>query len=221
MKTLLLGAFLLVANGAGAQPVPIEAPWKSATTAELAAKLLPPEVAREVVTHNLGRPIFAGQPSPSVTFFGAPRVSDGFCERSTYYVSGLPTPDRVQPLVELRLGPCPRDTGAIFAHLNPGASTAAAKQALRSLDWAARLARSDAPLSFELSCESELLPDPCGKGARAVLASLPLDKTYMVANGNIVITPTGPGQMLWDVRVTPVPKGIRSIQMIWKVPPSA
>ncbi len=98
--------------------------------------------------------------------------------------------------------------------------------ALGWMAWARDRAASGARRPFELRCESRLGPDPCAGGARKVLASMKLESTFIISpeesDGGRVwrlsVMPSGPGQLVWDVRVRTSPGNRQAITMIWSVP---
>lgn len=221
MRLLALSLF------AAGSPWTIEHPegrWAK-STAELAAELLPPEWASDAVTHTLGMPITQGGQPTSAKFTGREHeTADGFCSRNTYYVSIYTEGGeaRPQPAIsgnDIRLNDC----GGIFAHVNPGASLDGSKKALRWLEWARKIAASDAPLPFALSCRDEFRKDRC-TDARKELAQLPVGKAFIVSKWSskphewqFAVTETEPGQLLWDVKVDASPEK-PSIEMVWKIP---
>jgi hypothetical protein len=226
MKPVLLGALALFASGAAAQPFSIDEPWKSATTAELAAKFLPPDLAREVVMHKTAPPLFAGQPPFSITFYARPRpFGDGICERTYYYVN--PSDPHFHPGSEIRLGACPRMPDPMFARIQPNTAPVKAKQALLWLDWARRTARGRKPLPFDLECKSDVKPDPCLDGARNALARLPLEMTLFLgkpllpypADWEFAVEQTEALSPFWHVLLRTDSSGKSHVSLSWEVPP--
>lgn len=226
MTLLGLGTLLLM-QSIWDDPAP-KGRW-AASTQQLASGLLPPEMAADAVSHVVGRGITQGGPPSSVRFEGRPtQTGDGFCVRKSYYVPIYHTPgnregEPREPVVgwKVRLGGC----DGIFAHVNPGASAEEAKQVLRWLKWAQDLARSDADLPFGVSCRSEAKVDRCALGARAILASLPLEKTTVITdawrrpphNWDVSVVETSPGQLFWETKIDATP-GRESIDLAWRIP---
>jgi hypothetical protein len=105
--------------------------WQTMSTQQLAARMLPPKLAKMVVTHTAQTLMGTGSPLFAITFFGRPRASlDGFCERSWYLAHANPEPALAQGIA-VRLGACPATGDAQFANLNPDTKAAEAKAALR------------------------------------------------------------------------------------------
>ena len=201
--------------------------WWAKPTPELAAELLPPDMAKDAISHAFSWPTFQNGVPSSVRFEGKPRkTGDGFCERKTYYVSiyafgGGAEGDPQQAVMgdKVRLGGCE----GIFAHLNPGTSLESGKKALLWLQWARDIARSEAPLPFGLNCRDEVRNDKCAN-ARQALANLPVEKTFIVSKWSrtahqwqFAVTETEPGQLLWDMKIDATP-GRGSVDMVWKIP---
>lgn len=223
--SIVLGA-LLSAQSIWDDPAPTGR-W-AGDTRKQASELLPPEMAEDAVSHVVARGIVEGGPPSSVRFEGrAVPTNNGLCSRKTYYVSILPTSENEgepqKPLVnsKLRLGNC----DGIFAYVNPGAGLEDGKTVLRWLVWAQQAARGKAPLPFELNCQSETSQNKCASGARAALASLPLDKTTIITRNfyrrphrwEVAVTESEPGQLYWDVKIDATP-GNASIDLGWRIP---
>ena len=218
----------LLAGNPWVDPAP-QGRW-AASTSQLATEMLPPEMARDVVSHVVTRSIVQGGDPFSVEFLGRSKpTGDGFCQRFHYYVSVsefLRQGGRVEPMrsEQIRLGDCPRGDDAIFANLN-SSDVAQAKQALRWVAWAQKRSRSEGQLPLRLSCTTEIGADRCADGGRKALADLPLNKVYIVMpqsqapahQWKLVVTETEPGQLLWDVAIDATP-GRSSIDLVWKAP---
>lgn len=226
---MVLLELALVAANPWVDPAPTGR-W-AAPTSQLASELLPSDMARDVVSHVVTRPIVQGGEPFSVEFSGRPRSSEGgFCERYRYYVSVgqlVKSGPDLSPVrsTQIRVGDCPRDPDAIFANLN-ASDLAHAKQAIRWVQWAQNVARLTMPLPFRVSCQTETGPDRCGDGGRQALANLPLDKVFIVMpqrqspphHWELAVTESEPGQLLWDVAIDATP-GKSSIDLTWKIPP--
>ena len=225
MPALILAAVLAVQSAGD-----VRAPTGrfAASTRQLAAELLPREWAADAVSHVVSMPIVHDGPPFSITFDGRARGSnDGFCARKVYHVSNLrEAGGRIEPggrgvTDKIRLGNC----DGHFAHVNPGADTA--KQLLRWMAGAVRIAQSRRPLPIATSCVDEVADDidRCARGARAVLAALSLDKATMINrpfsspphHWNLAVAETYPVSQYWDVTVDATP-GKASIALAWRIP---
>lgn len=229
-----ISAGLLLLAAAQGSPWVDPAPtgrW-AGSTKELAAYLLPPEMAADVVSHTVDHPIFEGGLPYLVRFAGRSRPSGrGLCERYGYnvFIGGEDKghADRRPPMrsTKIRLGDCPIATDAIFADINPD-DGAGARLAFGWIDWARREASSSRPLPFKIACRSETDEDRCADGGRKALAELPIDKTYGARrkaaapahHWEFWVTETEPGQKLWDVKIDATP-GKASIDLVWLIPP--
>ena len=196
----------------------------AAPTAQLAAELLPPEMARDVVAHRVTKIVMLPSEPVSVSFDGRGRsTGDGFCVRKAYHVmigaSGKPEP--VQVFDQIRMGGCEGE----FAHTNRTASVDQAKQTLRWMAWARDQAAGVAPLPFAVDCKDETLAkDRCTSGARHVLMMLPIEKTFIMEKDparphvwRLSVPESGPGQLFWDVAVDGTP-GKARIALAWQLP---
>jgi hypothetical protein len=76
-------------------------------------------------------------------------------------------------------------------------------------------ARGMKPLPFTLTCSDQLAHGKCHKGARSMLANLPLENATIVTGGNVSIVETAPGQVYWDVSIS---DEAETIDLVWKAP---
>jgi hypothetical protein len=204
--------------------------WKTMTTQQLAGRMLPPATAAKVLAHEISAPIAVGGPPIGVTFHAKEEPSgDGFCQRKSYYVSVYAR--RVEPteLDEVRVGPCPASADAGFVRVQPPTRLEQAKAALSWLGQARGAAAGSAAVNLDLSCKSEITPDPCGN-ARAALAKLPIDNSFIVAapngaDGLMSFTVRAEGKAgaaggpVWNIEVRPQTAGPRSVAMALAIPP--
>ena len=161
----------------------------NASTEELAKAVLPPDVAAKVKGHMLIPPhLHWLEGYPARFWEEATAIEPGFCQRHTYYVSmpqepkGTLTPSNPTPGVQIKMSANCSTASEPFIHLN-GTPPQEAVEVLRWLSEAHRLADSDGALKADVDCRSEQNPNPCEKGARQVLAELPLENTYIVERG--------------------------------------
>lgn len=182
MFVLTAMAFLQTASPAAAGAEASNEPLSAMSTQELAAKLLPPRVARRVAEHKFSAPGASNRVPAQVTFYTRPYpMPDGFCERDIYQVSTA-AHSRVVQSADIRRGECPPAGAAGFAHVtpNPNLHVAQAKAAVRWLESAIAAARSDQALSFDVDCVAEPQPSLCAGGARAALAKLAVESAVTV-----------------------------------------
>src|SRR5947209_9538981 len=123
---------------------------RTMSTEELAARLLPPRIARRVVEHEFASPArvrFTTRTYP---------MPDGFCERDIYQVSTA-SHSSIAQSADIRRGECPASGASGFAHVkpNPKLHVAQAKAAVRWLEGAIDAARGDQPLAFDVDCVAE------------------------------------------------------------------
>lgn len=215
----------------GWAPIPLSAA-RSMPTAELAARVLPPEIAARVVAHETGENWGGG--SYGVRFYAAPEAVGGtICRRRTFYavssdfnVRGAEA-RRAFPGVKIALAKdCAKVPLAGFASVQPETLE---EGAVKALDWLAatqQRARREGKLPVPVRCRSEQAADPCTAGALAVFSRLPLDKTYIIdkakdaggtARWQFAVMPDGPGQLFYQTTLTGSPKK-PEIELVWDAP---
>jgi hypothetical protein len=177
---------------------------RAMSTQELAAKLLPPRMARRARTHEFSSP-------GRVTFYSRIYpMPDGFCERDHYDVATRPR-SKVTQSSDIYRGDCPAEGVAGFVHVtpNPRLHVAQAKLAIRWLEGAIAAARARMPLPFDVDCVATAQPSLCSD-ARAALAGLSVQNVEAVegaftckpgeARFALRQDPAAPGP-LWHVQV--------------------
>ena len=209
--------------------------WKAMNTPELAAMLLPPNLAARMVTHRVIAPVTADGPPIAVVFYRRPnQAPDGFCDRKLYYAPVSESDRTVRETSETRFGACPTSPGGEFAHLQPDTRGAEAKGALRWLAEASVAARGGEPLAFDVDCVARARPNLCKRGARAALAALPAENTFIIGglfnckpwdmHFTVRQDELAPGIVsgpVWDARLVRL-KGKRPrLKLRWIYPPPA
>lgn len=186
--------------------------WKTMSTAQLAAKLLPPELAKTATAHKASPPITMDGPPTQVVFYSrAYETPDGFCERKRYHVSvGGGSP--IAQGTNIRFGACPPSPRTELANINPPTNVAEAKAALRWLLEAVASARGSQPLSFDVNCVAEVEPDLCAEGGRAALAKLPVGNTFIIGGW----FNCQPSAMHFSIRQEELPPGAIS-GLVWTI----
>ncbi|GAA0624735.1 hypothetical protein GCM10009422_21400 [Brevundimonas kwangchunensis] len=205
-----------------------ESQLRSASTQELAARLLPVSVAGAVTSHQIGENT-DGLPPRMVVFHGdATPVEADACRRTGYTVTLKPAGDRnltgetVSSSLELALAPgCHGEPGWRMMRTNP----AQAARSLELLRWFANLkmrAAGGEDLAVSLACTG-FQPDPCAAGDRAVLAALPLHQASSISmhggNWYLELNPGRRDQLHWRIRIHRPAEGDPSIRMDWTPPP--
>ena len=181
-------------------------------SAQLAARIMaaPPQ---NIVSHQWSRDPLLGR-TDSIWFYAAPEAfGEDLCRRRAYHVSfgdvEAETADRKRlthsEAEQLALvADCAKVRDEQFGWVQPATALDAAAVTLRWL--ADRQRRGGAQGITCLS--SRFSPDPCDRGAAAVLAALPLDRVFLLNRGRqpgdwaLGVMPTGPGQLFYDVRLT-------------------
>jgi hypothetical protein len=215
-------------------------------TAELAELLFGPGAATQMTHHELADPIFPGGPLRGIRFFAHPQpLGKDLCRRDNFYVSlGSPsirsaqntredlpvTKEQVMESLQIAFAPgCRLKPDGFFAHVQDAASVEAAT-ALRRLTAIQQRAKSAEPLPLELRCTSELAENPCGAGARAVLARLPLHQIFIIQSldrdgdettkgWKFSVMPEGPGNKpFWKVVLDDTSGRQPTIRMAWDIP---
>jgi hypothetical protein len=166
-----------------AAPPPAAADWKAMSTQELAARLLPPELAKVAREHEFSpRTTTNGQPAEVTFYTKVYQMPDGFCERDVYHVPVGAKAAMMQD-ADMRLGDClpVRTDGLARVDLGPSLQVAQAKAAMRWLANAITAARTDQALDFDVSCVAKGRPGRCSGGARAALAGLSAENILTMA----------------------------------------
>lgn len=157
-------------------------------TTELAARVLPPDIASRVVSHEM-RDSWGGG-SYGIRFFMPPeQVTKTVCRRRSFYASSSnfnvrrgDEPVRYAlPGVQIALSDdCAKVPADGFAFVQPETLE---DGAVKTLQWIADMqqrARREGKLPMVVRCKSEQAANPCAAGSLAVFAGLPLDKTYII-----------------------------------------
>jgi hypothetical protein len=211
-----------IAIGAPASEL-IGASAANLTTAELARRLLPPDLANRMVSHELGEPTFPGGPIRNVNFYTPPvPLGQDLCRRESYYVKVEPVGGATRenstrdvpveakeissPHVQLAAAPHCRLKDGFFAWVWPQRHLSGATAALRRLAWLRKEAGRSGSLPVLVTCATETPEDACRQGARAVLASLPLHKVFLIEliglqAWRLSVMPSGPGETFWEVKL--------------------
>lgn len=188
-----------------------------APTEELARAVLPPEIAVKVKGHELTPPFHHWIEGYGARFWGeATIIEPGFCKRETYYLSmsqrtkGELTPyERITPNAQIKMAADCATATEPFIHLN-STSPQEAVELLRWFKNVHRAAGGDSELKVEVECRSEQDPNPCEKGARQVLAELPLESVFIIErlgrraqeeDWRISIRPTIAPSLYWQLSI--------------------
>lgn len=218
------------ALGAGLQQAPSSAQaLRTMPTRQVAARLLPSELAAGVVTHRV-RDGSGGVPD-AVELLRAPeRVGRGVCRRHGYYLSGsdliagretgMPT-----RFTEIALAAvCPSTPDASYARVQPAAVEPGAIAALEILADLRVRARRTGKAPVKLDCRSELLANPCKAKDAALLRDLPLERAFLIEplapdpGWRFALMPKGPGQPFFDTALVQPPGKRMRVAVTWKAP---
>lgn len=219
MSVLISGLFLLAAGAQddAAKPKTLSTDFVTkASRAELAKAVLPPQVAAKVVGHKLMPPhLHWLEGYPALFWEKATVIEPGFCRRAIYYVSmpqqpkGTLTPSDPTPGIQIKMAANCATATEPFIHLNRTPAHKAV-EVLRWLSEVHRAARGAGELKADVDCRSEQDPNPCTKGARHVLAELPLENTHIFEPGGrayggddwrISIKATNATNLYWQLSV--------------------
>jgi hypothetical protein len=217
-----------------AQTLAVPADLRSKTTAELAAELLPPRepLAEPIVAHEFELSLLAGGTPQAIVFFARaePTMND-FClrERIRIDLSDPSRRPRPQPLrqIQVRLGNCPTEAGAIFATINPLLDGGDGRDALRWLGESQADLRAGRRTALRIHCSDETGGTGCKGGARQVLAGLDLGRIFLVEEEptekkgwRYALAITAPGQIFWRIDARPLgDSGKGTVHLTRMVPP--
>lgn len=206
-KPILLAGLLAMPAGCAGTAGPLAttetytwASTRNMTTAELAARLLPPEEAAAAERHGFYDKIWPDQPLSGVMFYSQPEVvDDEACSRRSQAVRFVPAGKHRDPLqagdvpvrfeeihryTEYSLSPgCTRLPGRRFADwISYQRPEIEALDILKTLAEAQRAARGPDQLPFRLTCDwhRPARPGDCATDLRALLATLPLHQATTI-----------------------------------------
>ena len=218
------------ALGAGPQQAPLSAQALQTMPAQqVAARLLPTELAAGVVAHRVRSG--SGGALDTVELLRPPeRVGRGVCRRYGYYLSGSDliagratgTPTR---FTEVALAPaCPSTAEASYARVQPAAVEPGAIAALEILADLRARARRTKKVPVKVDCRSELPTNPCKVKDAALLRVLPLERAFLIEplapdpGWRIALMPSGPGQPFFDTSLVQAPGKRMRLMVTWKAP---
>jgi len=189
---LLPAALLMLGNDLPQLPL---ADLEAADTAALAARLLPPEMAGEPVSHEVLGPHLSMGPPQGVRFFGRPHaVGAHLCGRVLFRVAlTWASNEDEEPVVDLLQVAAPPEAhdqiafgarcedGAALRYAEvQGATTTQAAALLQSLTAAQATAKAGRTPPMPVRCQSDLAMTACDPDPAAVLARLPLAEMVSV-----------------------------------------
>lgn len=206
-----------------------------ASTRELAKAVLPPQVAVRVTSHKLVPPHlhesegYIAQFWERTTGFG-----EGFCQRYGWVVpmpqrtKGRLEPANPSPNAQLKIAEDCSTAAEPFIHLNGTPNLLAVEY----LNWLKKLhtaAGAPGELKVDIECRSALTPNPCTKGARQILADLPLQRISIVERGGgrrtheedwrVSITPLDAKNRYWQVSIFDWSADRPRVRISWDVIP--
>lgn len=217
----MLGLTLILLSGGTPQAVPLGEMILSRPSTDLARELAVPD-AEDVVRHDLApdqrmAPPLPPGASPRATirfYYPAQSKSSGVCGRDVAVVGVEGAGQGVRPLgtvsrhTEIGIAPdCAPGITDRFAWVNPNAAAVAADELARLADIQRRV-RDGRPAGVAVHCRSEFRPYRCPADPMEALATLPLDRIYLIgrdrgADGvSFVATEGDPGDPMWDLRLT-------------------
>jgi hypothetical protein len=197
----------------------------SYSTAELARRLLPPEIAATVVSHYVLPPYSPGEALRWIRFELAPRpLAADICGRVGHIVSFLPSREG-DPMARrpdapsyaawtlddtmIALAPdCRTGEGQHFASIRSTLPIEMAIEALRSAETSRAAAAAPGPLPFRLTCWGGY-DDKCGSDPRATLAALPLAQAFAIERSRHL-----PGAFIIQIGN---PEGVERDDPFWEI----
>jgi hypothetical protein len=237
MSVLISSLFLLAAAAQddAAKPKTLSTDFVTkASTEELAKAVLPPEIAAKVIGHRLSPPYLHWIEGYRARFWEeATVIEPGFCQRTTYVVSmpqqpkGTLMPANPTPGAQIKMAADCSTVPEPFIYLNR-TSPQKAVELLRWLEEAHQAAGGTGELKIDVDCRSEQDPNPCTKGARQVLAELPLKGTNIIERGGraydgedwrISIKPTNAPNLYWQLSIFNWSSDRRRVRISWDVIP--
>lgn len=224
LALLLPAALLMLGNDLPQLPM---ADLESADTATLAARLLPPEMAGEAVSHEVLGPHLSMGPPQGVRFFGRPHALGAhLCGRALFRVvltwASNEADEPVVDLLQVAAPPEAHDQIAFGERCEDGAlryaeveaaTSAQAAALLQSLASAQAAAKTGRGPPMPVRCQSDLAMTACDPDPAAVLARLPLEAVVSVTGAE--------GTGAWRVVIADGPEGAPVWMVDMDGPPEA
>lgn len=191
------------------------------STSQLARLLLPDQPAGRFVSHEVGKLGTHGEPLGTINFFhrtvplGADlcrrEVTNAYFQPDGTWEFGKDSPVRFTrsgPAVQMAVAPrCRLKAGGYFGWVQPEGVDELAPQALRRLVALQAVAKAGGQLPIKVTCESEADANVCAQPSQTLVASLPLDRIYIIqpdrSGWAFSVMPKGPGQLYWNVTIPP------------------
>ena len=205
-----------------------------ASTEELAEAALPPEIAEKAKGHKLNRLHLHWIEGYPVRFWEkAKAIEPGFCQRATYYVpmpqqpKGTLTPGKPTRGAQIKMAADCSTATEPFISLNR-TSPQKAVELLRWFKEIHRAAGGAGEPKADVECRSEQNSNPCTKGARQVLAELPLEHVSIVEKGGIIdrgedwrisIQPPNASGLYWQLSIFEWSTDRPRVRISWDVIP--
>lgn len=205
------------------------------TTSQLARLLLPDHPAGRFVSHEVGELGTHGEPLGVINFFHRPvPIGADLCRRDVtnalFQPDGVWEPGKDSPVrftrasssAQMVVAPqCRLKAGGYFGWVQPEGVDELVPQALRRLVALQAVARAGGELP-KVTCESDADSNACAPPLRTLIASLPLDRIYIIqpdrSGWAFSVMPKGPGQLFWDVRMPPEGMPDEPVIMRWGMP---
>jgi len=221
-RTALIGrlllppaAFMGLANGSGALTM---AELERSDAAQIAARLLPPEMAQKVVSREILDPYLAKGPPAGVRFLSrAEAVGAHLCARRVYHVAlhlaadsdGAPLADSLEaasaPVEQVQIAYAAHcETPDLRYAAVQSATLADAAALLTSLAALQAMAKAGQAPAARIGCRSDISETACAPDPASVLARLPLDAVSIVegrgaSSWRVAITDLPPGSPVWEI----------------------
>jgi hypothetical protein len=246
--TLAMAALALAASAGEARRPPAtysRADLAGLTTAELAQRLLGPDVTAVALSHVVEPPSRPGEPLTIISFVLSPRpIGDDICGKDQASVYFAPIGKRRAPRppdaptrifergqsTRIALAPfCRMAPGQLFARPITGMPLEKSVDLLRSLNAARAAAAAPGPLPFRLSCSDSRSRkgDMCGGDPRSALASLPLTQAFRIERSEDIEgafqvrigDPASDDEDLpfWKIDLIATGTDLAEIRMVWDV----
>ena len=234
------GLAMLGGNAYADAPKPLRVQdLKTLSTAELAATMLPPDMAQRMVRHVVDAPILPVFGTPGVRFFDQGRKAGGhLCRKEEIYVSLEAKlerdPARLAQQIVAVSQTMPGDQIAwsrhcespdqTYAYINYPVQFEEAAQLLSAFArWQTAAGRADLA-GTHISCHSEGDTSVCAGAPERVLAYIPLGELFVISRSsgqvpgwNLATTYTG--GPIWMILITGDLAHPQGIDLHWGAPP--
>ncbi len=227
MRSLFLSLFtgLMATSVCAETPKTFDYSLTKLPVVDLAARLLPPDLASQIVADKVGD----WAPGMVLVSFYTQAVplTARVCQRTSYVVHwylpevNAPEQDKYKVTEVIRHAEialakgCEKPHPVVFAKMNAGTPADAART-LEWLDAQRQAAKDGTDIEANIYCHTKLSVDPCADSTNKVLANLKLEQTYLFFDAFTLVMKGD--NAVWRVETSANPSGRPFIDMTYFMP---